>query len=310
MHNALKLLAVCVVSCCVAAAPTSQPVFTVEKLATGFKFVEGAAWLGPDKGLLFSDIPANTQYRIPVGNRSAEVWLKPSGQSNGNTVGIAGQIISANHGTRNVTSRAADGTITVLADSYNSKPLNSPNDVIQLKDGTVIFTDPDYGLEGRKSEQDSRGVYLLPKGIAGAPLIRIASDFIEPNGLCVSPDEKYLYIAESDWRSPPPHVIRRFTLDLTANKITEVTPAPAPPFAGIAKGVPDGIRCDADGILWVTGGDGIYIFGPDGQPLGLIPLPETPANLCFAGDKPDADLYATARTSIYVIHNPRLAIKR
>jgi len=253
----------------------------LKREATGFKFVEGPLW--KDGQLYFSDIPANTIYLLKDG--AGEVWLTPSGSTNGNTLDREGRWISCEHDGR-VVRRNADGTTEVIASEYDGKPLNSPNDVVVKSDGTIWFTDPTYGLRKRPEMQSARGLYRFdPKD---SKLTRVAEGFGQPNGLCFSPDEKLLYVADSG----PVKQVEVFNVGpdgtLTGRRV----------FASITPGNPDGMRCDAVGRLFVTAGDGVQIFAPNGTKMGTIQLPESPANLCFGGAD-GRTLYMTARTSVY-----------
>jgi gluconolactonase len=258
----------------------------LEKLATGLKFVEGPVWM-PSNFLVFSDIPADELKRW--GDGTLTTFRAPSHQSNGNTIDRQGRLVTCEHRGRRVTRTEYDGSITVLADSYEGKPLNSPNDVVVQSDGTIWFTDPPYGIpKGQKQEQERNNVFALDPQTK--QLRAVVSDFDRPNGLCFSPDEKKLYIADSG----KPRHIRVFDVtpdhQLTNGRL----------FATIDKGAPDGIRCDREGNLFSSAGDGVHVFSPDGKLLGKIPVPETPANLCFGGADGHT-LFITARTSLYAI---------
>ena len=175
-----------------------------------------------------------------------------------------------------------------LVDSFNGKKFNSPNDVVVKTDGTLWFTDPDYGLGRNKREMDGNWVYRFdPKSKAVTAVVK---DFDKPNGLCFSPDEKKLYVADSG----EPHHIRVFDVQ------KDGTVANGKVFCVIDNGVPDGIRCDTDGRVWSSAGDGVQIFAPDGALIGKILVPESAANLCFGG-KDGKTLFITARSSLYAI---------
>lgn len=257
----------------------------VEKIAGGFGFTEGPAWL-PEGRLLFSDIPANRLYVLGDDGAPA-VFREPSGKANGNTVDQKGRLHTCEDGVRRLTRTEADGSVVLLADSFDGKKLNAPNDLVVHSDGSVWFTDPTYGLGNRQheKEQPCNGVYRIAS--SGA-IRRVAEDFNQPNGLCFSPDESLLYIADSG----EPHHVRVFRVGADgALQGGEV-------FVVIDPGVPDGIRCAPDGRLFSSAGDGIHIFSPEGGLLEKIPVPETPANLCFGG--PDGKtIFITARTSVY-----------
>jgi gluconolactonase len=258
----------------------------VEKVATGFQFTEGPAW--GHGALFFSDIPADTIHRLTE-TGEVSVFLKPSGKSNGLMFDRDGTLIACRHWERNVARITPDGQVTVLADSYDGKKLNSPNDCSIAADGAIYFTDPHYGLEGRPQEQDCEGVYRLAPGGA---LTRVVDDMTRPNGLFISPDGKTLYVADSQDRK-----IRAYTLQADGSATD------GRDFIDMrvdAEGVPDGMTMDAEGNLYCTGGGGVWVITPEGQHLGTIPVPEVPANCTFGGaDK--TVLYITARNSVYRI---------
>ena len=262
----------------------------LEKLATGMQFLEGPVWFDDEAGgyLLFSDIPGNELRRWNADGKLT-VFRAPSHNANGNTRDRAGRLITCEHGSRRVTRTERDGTITVLAERYKGKRLNSPNDAVVKSDGSIWFTDPPYGLEDRKfKELDKHYVFRLSPD--GKQLTPVAADFDMPNGLCFSPDETKLYIADSG----KPHHIRVFDVQPAG------TLAGGAVFCVIAPGGPDGIRCDAAGNIWSSAGDGVHIFAADGALIGTIPVPETPANLCFGG-RDGRTLFIAARTSLYAI---------
>lgn len=283
----------------------------VEKVAGGFGFTEGPVWVKDGGYLLFSDIPANTIYNWKPGGK-AEVFRKPSGYdgtdipeggfwgSNGLTLDGKGRLIICEHGNRRVTRIEKDGAVTVLAEKYEGKRLNSPNDAVYRSSGDLYFTDPPYGpIQGDqdpKKELPFNGVYrLTPSG----KLELLTKDLERPNGIALSPDEKTLYVANSlrkrmVWMSFP---VNR---DGTVGKGKVFFGATTFP----AKGVPDGMKVDRKGNLYCTGPGGVLIFSPEGRHLGTIPVPETPANLGW-GDADGKTLYITAETGLYRI---RLAV--
>jgi gluconolactonase len=258
-----------------------------ERLATGFQFTEGPVWM-PDGYLLFSDIPASRIYRWAPEDQ-VEVWREPSGQSNGLTVDQQGRLIACEHGNRRVSRTEADGTVAVLADRYQGKRLNSPNDVAVKSDGTIYFTDPPYGIQPEEREQPCNGLYrILPDGT----LELLADDFDRPNGLAFSPDESILYVDDS-----PRRHVRAFDVrpdgTLTNSRVIADMDHPQP-------GSPDGMKIDVAGHLYVAGATGVWVFEADGTLLGVIVTPERPAN-CAWGDADRKALYITARTSLYRI---------
>lgn len=252
------------------------------------KFTEGPVWLADRKWLLFSDISADTIYRWEQG-KPLEVYRKPSHNANGNTTDPQGRLITCEHGSRSLTRTAKDGTLETLAATYKGKRLNSPNDAVVRKDGTIWFTDPPYGIRRGQSEQPANYVFRLDPG-AKEPAA-VAEDFLRPNGLCFSPDEKLLYVADSDRQR---HHVRRF----------RVTPenglADGKVFATIEPGAPDGMRIDADGRLYVAAGDGVQVFSAAGKLLGRIRTPKAATNCAFGGAK-GRTLFITARDAVWAV---------
>lgn len=278
----------------------------VEKLAGGMKFTEGPVWVPKDGGyLIFSDIPENELKKWSSTN-GLTTFRSPSLNVNGNTLDREGRLISCEHSGRRLSilrsvSTAAKGkkaakrhhgqieTLVTLVDRFDGKKFNSPNDVVVKSDGTVWFTDPTYGLpKGDIKEMDGNYVYRFDPKTKITTLV--ARDFDMPNGLCFSPDEKKLYVADSG----KPRNIRVFDVQ------RDGTLKGGDVFCQIDKGGPDGIRCDAKGRIWSSAGDGVHIFAPDGKLIGKILVAESPANLCFGG-KDGKTLFITARTSLYSI---------
>jgi gluconolactonase len=265
------------------------PDLTVIKLADEMKFIEGPVWVDREGGyLIFSDIPANEFKKWTPASSALSTFRTGSNGTNGNTLDLQGRLISCEHTSRRVTRTEPDGSITVLADNYKGKKLNSPNDVVVKSDGSIWFTDPPYGIDKKLIEQEHNYVFHLDPD--SRRLDAVASDFDMPNGLCFSPDEKKLYIADSG----KPHHIRVFDAK------NDGTLAGGHVFAVITPGAPDGIRCDAEGNVWSSAGHGVHILSPDGKLIGKIPVPETPANLCFGGADGQT-LFITARTSLYQV---------
>jgi gluconolactonase len=266
----------------------------VEKLAGDFSFIEGPVWIKSAGHLVFSDIPKNElkQWSSAGG---VKTYRAPSFNANGNTLDLTGRLLSCEHSGRRVAVQEKDGTLRTVVDSFEGKKLNSPNDIVVKSDGTLYFTDPEYGLKTDPAtkqkigkEQPGQFVYRHdPKTGRTTALVR---DFVQPNGLAFSPDEKFLYVADS---GTPKH-IRRFAVaadgSLSGGDV----------FCTLDAGVPDGIRVDTTGRVWSSAGDGAHIFAPSGKLIGKILVPEGPANLCFGGAD-GRTLFLTARKSLYAI---------
>ncbi len=279
----------------------------LRQLATGFEWTEGPVWFADHQHLFFSDIPANRMMRLTLDGQ-VSTYRQPSDYSNGNTRDRQGRLVSCQHGTRSVTRTELDGTRTVIADCYQGKRLNSPNDVIVQSTGAIWFSDPTYGIlsdyEGytAEPEQVARNVFRVDP--ATGEVEAMITDFTQPNGLAFSADESVLYVAESgsSHDAGVPSVIRSFKLDDTGRILSDDV------FATIDRGLPDGMRVDIAGNLWSSASDGIHCFHPDGTRLGKILVPEVVSNLCFGGMRGNR-LLITATTSVYEIAvNARSAI--
>jgi gluconolactonase len=237
--------------------------------------------------LVFSDIPADELKRWDA-KGSLSTFRKPSGNANGNTVDREGRLLSAEHGGRRISRAEKNGDLLTVVDTFDGKKLNSPNDLVVKSDGTIWFTDPDYGLAGRQKEQEGNFVFRYdPQNKSVTPVVK---DFDKPNGLCFSPDESKLYVADSG----KPRHIRVFQVDRKGSA------SGGEVFATIDKGGPDGIRCDSEGRVWSSSGDGAQVFSPDGKLLVRVLLPEAAANLTFGG-RDGHTLFLTARTSLYSV---------
>ncbi|WP_313621586.1 SMP-30/gluconolactonase/LRE family protein [Achromobacter sp.] len=255
----------------------------IELLATGIRYGEGPVWFGDGRYLLWSDIPNNRIMRWDEETGAVSVFRKPSGYANGNTRDRQGRLVSCEHGGRRVVRTEYGGTLTVLADRYDGKRLNSPNDVIVRRDGSVWFSDPDFGIqndyEGFKSEPElPTHVYRLDP--ATGRLDAVIKDIQNPNGLCFSPDEALLYVVDNGSR---PNRILVYEVNRDASLGQGRTFVDAGDL-----GLPDGIRCDMDGNVWAGWGSGpglsgVMVFAPDGAAIGRIALPDRCANLCFGG---------------------------
>jgi gluconolactonase len=275
----------------------------VERLAAGMRWSEGPVWFGDGRYLLWSDIPNNRIMKWEEETGAVSVFRKPSNFANGNTRDRQGRLVTCEHGTRRVTRTEYDGSITVIADSFDGKRLNSPNDVVCRSDGSIWFTDPPFGILGNyegsaaKSELPTN-VYRIDPATGRVSVV--AGDINRPNGICFSPDERRLYIIEAGLT---PRVIRVYDVTGNGNGITNArTFVTAQP-----NGTPDGMRADVDGNLWVGWGmgaeglDGVAVFNPDGKPIGRINMPERVANVCFGGLHRNR-LFMAASTSLYSLY--------
>ena len=266
----------------------------VKRLATGFDWVEGPVWFGDMGCLLISDIPNNRILRLD--DAGVSTFRSPSNFSNGHTRDLQGRLVSCEHGGRRVTRTEWDGRVTVIADSYQGKPLNSPNDVIVARDGAIWFSDPHYGImtdyEGYRAEQELPcNVYRVDPG---GRIEAVITDMACPNGLAFSPDERLLYVADTGRMfSDDPQHIRVY--DMVGGR-----PANGRLFHTIAPGCADGIRLDSEGNLWSSAGDGVHCIAPDGRRLGRILVPERVSNICFGGRAKNR-LFITATTSVYSV---------
>lgn len=262
----------------------------LEKLETGFSFVEGPVWDSVQQCLFFSDIPMSTIYRWSPSDGLA-VYRKPSFQSNGLTLDAQRRLLVCEHESRKLTRAEIDGTVTNQATHYEGKRLNSPNDVVVKMDGSIYFTDPPYGLSnGKDQELPFQGVYRLDPQTGDLRLL--VDDFDRPNGLVFSPDERILYIDDSAMLH-----VRAFDVTpegtlANGRILAELDPA-------IGKGAPDGMKVDRQGRIYVTGPGGVWIFSSSGDKIGVIVTPEVTANLAWGGDY--RDLYLTSSTSLYRI---------
>ena len=265
----------------------------LEQLGSGCEFTEGPVWHADGKFLLFSDIPAN-QMKKWTAEEGITNFRVPSGKSNGLTYDKQGRLVTCEHANRRVSRTEPDGTVVTIASHYEGKRLNSPNDVIVKSDGSIYFSDPpygltaDYGVEGEQ-DLDFQGVYRLSPD--GQTLTLLVDDFDRPNGLCFSPDESILYIDDTERLH-----VRAFDVQ------PDGTIANGRIFAEEEgdDGVPDGMKIDVHGNVYLTGPGGIWIFDTAGEHLGVLQTPERAANLGWGGDD-WSTLFITASTSIYSI---------
>lgn len=277
-----------------------QPNAQFEKLAGGCMWAEGPVWFPAGDFLVWSDIPNNRMMRWVPGIGTG-IFRANSNFSNGNTLDRECRLVTCEHGTRRVTRTEHDGRITVIADRFEGHRLNSPNDVIVHSDGSIWFTDPDYGIlgdyEGYRAASEIGGCHVYRVAPDTGVAQRVADDFVKPNGLAFSPDESRLYVADSGAShiENGPHHIRVFDVDAQGRLHKGRV------FAEVAPGVPDGMRVDEHGNVWTSAGDGIHCYAPDATLLGKILVPETVANLVFGGPNRNR-LFIAANTSLYSLY--------
>ena len=270
----------------------------VERLWTGGRWLEGPAWFAAGRYLVCSDIPNNRMLRFDETDGSVSTFRQPSNFSNGNTSDREGRLVTCEHLTRRVTRTEHDGSVTVIAERFEGKRFNSPNDLVVKSDGSIWFTDPSYGIlsdyEGETAEPEM-GCHVYRA--EGSTVTRVADDFVKPNGLAFSPDEKALYIADtgaSHLEGGPKH-IRKFAVS-DAGKLSG-----GAVFAECTEGFFDGFRVDRDGRVWASSAEGVHCFDPDGTLIGKLHIPELVSNLCFGSAKRNR-LFITANQSLYSVY--------
>ena len=273
----------------------------VERLWTGARWSEGPAWFAAGRYLVWSDIPNNRILRFDDCSGAVAVFRNPSNNANGNTVDRLGRLVTCEHLSRRVTRTNFDGSISVVADRYKGKRLNSPNDVVVKSDGSIWFTDPPYGIlfdyEGGRAESEIGACHVYRADPDTGEVTVVADDFDKPNGLAFSPDEKYLYVADTGitHRQGGPKHIRRLDVHADGRTLGRSTL-----FADCTAGLFDGFRVDEDGRLWTSAADGVHCYDPDGTLIGRIRIPELVSNVCFGGERLNR-LFICGTTSLYSI---------
>ena len=286
----------------------------IQRLHTGMLWAEGPAWNSVGRYLVWSDIPNDVQCRWLAEDGHISIFRNPANNSNGNTFDWEGRQISCEHGTRRVTRYEHNGKVTVLADKWQNKPFNAPNDVVVHPDGGIWFTDPGYG--SMKAYEGNKGDLLIKEAVyridaKTAKIDLITDELYKPNGLCFSPDYKKLYIVDTGAApdgEAPRHIKVWDVIDgKKASNGRVFTTMKLKTANGELNGGSDGVRADVDGNIWASGGwagagfDGVHIFAPDGQRIGQILLPEICSNICFGGPKRNR-LFMTASQSLYAVY--------
>jgi gluconolactonase len=274
----------------------------LDKLFTGCRWAEGPAYFAAGKYLVWSDIPNDRVMRFDETDGSVSVFLSPAMNHNGHAVDREGRLVSCEHRGRCISRIEHDGSRTIIADRYEGKKLNSPNDVVVKSDGSIWFTDPTYGIDSNyegdaaPSEIGASNVYRID--LSSGAVTAVAVDFVKPNGIAFSPDERQLFIADTGGthvKDGPRH-IRALPVSRDGKSLGE-----GKLFATCTVGLFDGFRFDAKGNVWVSAGDGVHVYAPDGDLIGKIRVAEVVANVCFGGPKRNR-LYICGTTSLYAIY--------
>ncbi|WP_419757998.1 SMP-30/gluconolactonase/LRE family protein [Acidisoma sp.] len=274
----------------------------LEKLYTGSRWAEGPVYVPSAKSLLWSDIPRDSVMRYDETDGSVSVFEHPCGHHNGHTLDDFGRVIACEHSGRRVSRLEYDGTWTTLADRFEGRRLNSPNDVVQRRDGSIWFTDPTYGIDSHyeghaaQSEIGASNVYRIEP--VTREVTAVITDMVRPNGLAFSPDETLLYVADTGVSHVPTHPRQIVTYSVEPDQRSV---KPLGVFATLESGVYDGFRVDREGNVWTSAGEGVSVYAPDGTLIGRIPVGELVSNVAFGGPKRNR-LYITAQTSLYSIY--------
>ncbi|MEW2916010.1 SMP-30/gluconolactonase/LRE family protein [Ruegeria sp. ANG10] len=273
----------------------------VERLWTGARWTEGPAWFAAGRYLVWSDIPNNRMMRWDDTDGSVSVFREPANNSNGHTVDGQGRLVSCEHLTRRLTRTEHDGSITVLADAWEGKRLNSPNDVVVRSDGSIWFTDPSYGImmdyEGERAESEIGACHVYRVDPDTREVTAVATDFVKPNGLAFSRDGKTLFVADTGGTHTPggPAHVRKFSVSEDGKTLSG-----GDVFAECTNGFFDGFRLDRDGRIWSSAADGVHCINSQGALIGKVHIPEIVSNVCFGGAKLNR-LFVTATSSLYSV---------
>lgn len=277
------------------------PHIRVERLWTGARWSEGPAWFGAGRYLVWSDIPNNRLLRWDETDGSVSEFRSPSNNANGNTVDRKGRLVTCEHLTRRVTRTEHDGSVVVLADRFEDKRLNSPNDVVAPSDGSIWFSDPFYGIntdyEGEIQDQELSGRHVYRIDPDTGEVRQMTNDLVQPNGLAFSADERSLYVSDTGAthdKNGPAH-IRRFEVghdhQLSGGEV----------FATCTDGIYDGFRLDDAGRVWTSAPDGVHCYAADGTLIGKIHIPEIVGNVTFGGPRRNR-LFICGTSSLYSVY--------
>lgn len=272
---------------------------TVHRLYQDCHWAEGPAYFPAGRYLIWSDAPNDRMLRYDETNGVVSTFRQPSNNTNGNTVDREGRLVSCEHGSRRVTRTEHDGRITVIADAYQGKRLNSPNDVVVKSDGSIWFTDPTYGIdsdyEGNKAESEIGASYVYRVDPQSGEIRVVCDDFVKPNGLAFSPDESLLYVVDTGRTHGDENPAHMRVFQVNGDRLSggEV-------FAEATVGLFDGFRLDDAGRIWTSAGDGVHAYDPDGTLIGKVLVPEVVANVCFGGPKRDR-LFICGTSSLYSV---------
>ena len=273
----------------------------VRQLYTGCQWAEGPVWFAAGRYLLWSDIPNNRILRYDETDGGVSVFRRPCGNTNGHTVDRQGRLVSCEHSGRRVSRTEFDGSVTTIADRWQGKRLNSPNDVVVKSDGSIWFTDPSYGIdtdyEGDKAESEIGACYVYRVDPGTGKVDAVITDMVRPNGIAFSLDESKLYVVDTGRTHVPDHPahMRVFKVAANGKKVSG-----GKVFADCTAGLFDGFRLDEQGNIWTSANDGVHCYAPDGTLIGKVKVPEVVANVCFGGAKRN-DLYITGTTSLYMV---------
>lgn len=272
----------------------------VHKLYTGCLWAEGPVWFAAGRYLLWSDIPNDRIMRYDETSGHVSVFRQPCGNANGHTVDRQGRLVSCEHSGRRVSRTEFDGSITTIADKWQGKRLNSPNDAVVKSDGSIWFTDPAYGIdndyEGDKAESEIGACYVYRVDPGTGKVDAVITDMERPNGLAFSLDETKLYVADTGRTHRENHPAHIRVFNVTGGKKIGASKE----FAVCTAGLFDGFRLDEQGNIWTSAADGVHCYAPDGTLIGKVKVPEVVANVCFGGAKRNC-LYIAGTTSLYMV---------